>query len=1129
MRSKGRGARDVNGLHRFTRSARSACVASVVALVGTVVGGVVGAAPAVAAGAPTQTVFTVQPPTNVVAGTSFTVEVAIEDSSGNVVTSDSSDSVNLGIEQGPSQLHCTNFGSATVSAGIADFTCSLDTASSAYELYASSPYGFINSNLFAVTAAAPAELSLVMPSVVSAGLPFTASAQMEDAFGNVETTDSSGTVTLSLASGPGGALTCTPSATVPVSSGVANFSCSIGQAGDGYELRATDSVYSFSGSGSLAVNAAPSLGNSKVAVSPNPTILSSDGVASFSVTVTVEDASGNPVVGDTVSLSFNPTGELSFYPPVPQETPGNGVVSWQVTCNAGSCAAGSSVAVTATDTTANLVLGTVNEDFVAADVRTPLGDLTGWAGQQATVSLQGAPAGTSASVTFDGSTVSVSGVCTTDASGGLSQARDTGDCTFTVPVDPNVGSEVPVVISVGNESYTLQFALVSPPTINLSPTSGQAGAVITVSGSGFPADLGTGGATALQVTFTPAGATASSTTANCDTDGTGAITTGTGGTACQLTVPAATPVGAATVAVTGFATATAGFTVTATCATDPAQAACTMTGISIDTGALHNSRKDLYVGETVTLPIDAVYSDGTSALLPVPAGGPYPQVVFTDSAPSGAVAYGGLDASNNGLDINATLVTTSPANIAVTYDGFSAGASVGAETEPCGTKCAFVNGALLTVQAVVPGALGTSTPVSGAVVQITQPPAEVVYGPCGPGSYQNTGCTPVSTLSGATVLSSSTCTTGDNGTDTGDPGQCQVTDAEYGPDWVTLSPPPDYTITGVSGCTNTGATDFECELQPQDFNPETVTFDLQAYPTLTVKAGGPFDNSTGNYDNDLLNGVTATITGPSLDLTCVLEGGQPTTDGLGLGLGGTEASCQVQVAPGTYNVSVGSIVDSSGDYSLPIPYDNSLRIYVTSTDPASEQLNAGDTKTVSFTTAYEPLLQVQVAGPEEAPPPGLTLIHNWDNQDVNGAVVSFSQGANTVATCTLEGGVANFGSVGNPANEQASCQAYLPPGSYAVSVGSQDGSGYYSIASTDPHGVSPFVDVTSTDPLTQELNPGDINSASFTTAFEPQLTVNLGGPEICPNSGGAPGGPCLPMNSSWYNSEVNGTTVNITP
>jgi hypothetical protein len=228
-----------------------------------------------------------------------------------------------------------------------------------------------------------------------------------------------------------------------VSAGVANFSCSVGQPGPGYELSATDSVYALNGTASMGVNADPSLAKSTVVVSPDPTILDINGGASFAVTVTVEDAGGNPVVGDMVSLSFDPPGELNTYPPIGAEaTNSDGVSTWNdLSCNRGYCIAGTPIAVTATDETAGLVLGTADEAFVGADISTPLGDLTGWAGQTATVSLRAAPASQGVSVTFDGSVVGLSGDCATDTAGGLSQLGDTGDCTFTVPDDPNVGAK----------------------------------------------------------------------------------------------------------------------------------------------------------------------------------------------------------------------------------------------------------------------------------------------------------------------------------------------------------------------------------------------------------------------------------------------------------------------------------------------------------------------------------------------------------------------------------------------------------------------------------------------------------------------------------------------------------------
>ena len=61
--------------------------------------------------------------------------------------------------------------------------------------------------------------------------------KVEDQYGNVETGDSSTTVSLAFGSNPGSStLSCGSSLTATVAAGVANFSCSINLVGTGYTI-----------------------------------------------------------------------------------------------------------------------------------------------------------------------------------------------------------------------------------------------------------------------------------------------------------------------------------------------------------------------------------------------------------------------------------------------------------------------------------------------------------------------------------------------------------------------------------------------------------------------------------------------------------------------------------------------------------------------------------------------------------------------------------------------------------------------------------------------------------------------------------------------------------------------------
>jgi hypothetical protein len=86
-------------------------------------------------------VFTKQPPSKSKAGSSFTVKVSVVDSSGNVVTSDDTDSVTLAITSGTgapgADLSCST-NPVTVSKGVASFTCSVNMVGTGYTLSATS-------------------------------------------------------------------------------------------------------------------------------------------------------------------------------------------------------------------------------------------------------------------------------------------------------------------------------------------------------------------------------------------------------------------------------------------------------------------------------------------------------------------------------------------------------------------------------------------------------------------------------------------------------------------------------------------------------------------------------------------------------------------------------------------------------------------------------------------------------------------------------------------------------------------------------------------------------------------------------------------------------------------------------
>ena len=273
-------------------------------------------------GAANRLVFT-QGPTTTVAGASMTpaVTVAVEDSSGNIETGDNATTVNLAIGTNPGGGTLTGGAAVTVVAGVATFSgLSINKTGTGYTLTAnSSPaYTAATSSAFNITPGTPTKLAFIQnPTNTAAGSNMTpaVTVAVEDANGNVETTDNATKVTLAIGTNPGGG-TLSGSVAVTVIAGVATFSSlSINKTGTGYTLSAS-STPTYTAATSSAFNITPGAA-SKLAFVQNPTNTAAGSPISPAVTVAVEDANGNVETGDgttTVSLAIgtNPTaGTLS--------------------------------------------------------------------------------------------------------------------------------------------------------------------------------------------------------------------------------------------------------------------------------------------------------------------------------------------------------------------------------------------------------------------------------------------------------------------------------------------------------------------------------------------------------------------------------------------------------------------------------------------------------------------------------------------------------------------------------------------------------------------------------------------------------------------------------------------------
>jgi hypothetical protein len=128
-------------------------------------------------GPATKLVFTTQPSSGqkVTAGAVTSFKVSVEDTYGNVETSDNSTTVTLAIGANPggSTLTCTNtngLGPVTVASGVASFTCSLNKVGTGYTLTATSnpAHGTATSNAFNIVAGTANTITMVSGSPQSA-------------------------------------------------------------------------------------------------------------------------------------------------------------------------------------------------------------------------------------------------------------------------------------------------------------------------------------------------------------------------------------------------------------------------------------------------------------------------------------------------------------------------------------------------------------------------------------------------------------------------------------------------------------------------------------------------------------------------------------------------------------------------------------------------------------------------------------------------------------------------------------------------------------------------------------------------------------------------------------------------
>ena len=257
-------------------------------------------------GAASQLVFQTQP-AGTVDGITFGLDplAALEDIGGNIETLNSSSTVTLAIDTQPGTgtLTCDN-NTLTLAAGEADFTnCQITGTVGAYTIVANDAGDSLSATSAPITLTIGAASQLVLlgqPTGAVDGVTFGSDPliALEDVGGNIETLNSSSTVTLAINTQPGtGTLTCDNNA-LTVAAGEADFAnCVItGTVGD-YTLKATGA--GVSSAISTAITLTPGAPSQLVITSAPISESTSASPSSGPLTVVLEDLGGN----ETTDLS----------------------------------------------------------------------------------------------------------------------------------------------------------------------------------------------------------------------------------------------------------------------------------------------------------------------------------------------------------------------------------------------------------------------------------------------------------------------------------------------------------------------------------------------------------------------------------------------------------------------------------------------------------------------------------------------------------------------------------------------------------------------------------------------------------------------------------------------------------
>ncbi len=453
--------------------------------VDTTAGTVVSGAFNIAVGAATQLVFTTSP-TSCGASSSYPCSpqpvVTVEDAGGNSVTSDNSHRVLL--TPAAHTLTCNQSGDTmTVVSGVAAFTgCYFTSHPGTTDSLTASSTGLTSatSSTFALTGVASQVVFVQQPTSAIAGATITPSVTAELQDSNGDPVVVSG-VNITLSMTTSGTLSGTLTQATN-SSGLATFSdLSINLAGS-KNLTAASTGLTAATSSAFSVTAGVASASVST-VSTSPTSVVADGSTTSTITVTAEDAFGNPESGDTVTLTAG--SGSSTITPTSGTTNASGVVTFAVKDSTAQA-----VTYTATDTTDSITITqTAQVTFTASKLVF---------GQQPTNTSAAATITPAVTVQLQdgaGNNVSASGVSITlslstgtgTLSGTLAQTTNSsGLATFNnlsinLAGSKNLTAARTGLTSATSTAFTITAAAVSAiaSTVSASPTSVVADGVTT--------------------------------------------------------------------------------------------------------------------------------------------------------------------------------------------------------------------------------------------------------------------------------------------------------------------------------------------------------------------------------------------------------------------------------------------------------------------------------------------------------------------------------------------------------------------------------------------------------------------------------------------------------------------------